>query len=325
MPISPAVAEMLRCPVCHERLVATAEAYRCTGTSCGKPFPVVAGVPILLNEERSVFRIGEVIASGEPRPRTAAGIRRVLASLTPDISENRTASQTFTTLRDLLAAQTPAPRVLIVGGGTLGVGTQILFTLPSVDFVETDVTLGPRVALVCDAHDLPFADGAFHGVVAQAVLEHVVDPERCVAEMHRVLVKDGLVYAETPFMQQVHLGAFDFTRYTHLGHRRLFRWFVELDSGPTGGPGMALAWSYLYFLLSFSRTRVIRAILRRVAALTAFPLKYFDRLLNRRPGAYDAASGYYFLGRKSATPFSDRSLIEGYKGVVGASELGNAP
>ena len=59
------------------------------------------------------------------------------------------------------------------------------------------------------------------------------------------------MYAETPFMQQVCVARFDFTRFTHLGHRRLFRWFDEVRSGPVCGPGMALAWSYQYFLLSF--------------------------------------------------------------------------
>ena len=51
---------------------------------------------------------------------------------------------------------------------------------------------------------------------------------------------DGLVYADTPFMQQVHMGRYDFTRFTYLGHRRLFRKFEEIDSGAVSGPAMAL-------------------------------------------------------------------------------------
>ena len=52
-----------------------------------------------------------------------------------------------------------------------------------------------------------------------------------------MLKDDGLVYAETPFLQQVHGGPYDFTRFTHLGHRRLFRKFIELESGATAGAG----------------------------------------------------------------------------------------
>ena len=79
--------------------------------------------------------------------------------------------------------------------------------------------------LICDANDIPFENGSFDGVVLQAALEHVADPYRCVEETHRVLKEKGLVYAETAFMQQVHGGRYDFTRFTRLGHRRLFRRF----------------------------------------------------------------------------------------------------
>ena len=44
-------------------------------------------------------------------------------------------------------------------------------------------------------------------------------------------VSDGVVYAETPFLQAVHEGPWDFTRFTESGHRWLFRAFERLDSG----------------------------------------------------------------------------------------------
>jgi hypothetical protein len=148
------------------------------------------------------------------------------------------------------------------------------------------------------------------------VLEHVADPCRCVAEIWRVLGEEGLVYAETPFMQQVHLGAYDFTRFTHLGHRRLFRQFDQISSGVTCGPGMALAWACEYFLLSFARRPASRAVIRGFVRLTLFWLKYFDYYLRRMPGSFDAASGYFFLGKKSHRCLSDRELIRLYRGAL---------
>jgi ubiquinone/menaquinone biosynthesis C-methylase UbiE len=180
--------------------------------------------------------------------------------------------------------------------------------------VESDVSLGPRVTLVCDAHDIPFEDASFDCVIAQAVLEHVVDPQRCCEEFHRVLKEDGVVYAETPFMQQVHGGRYDFTRFTRLGHRRLFRRFIEIDSGVVCGPRMALAWAYKYFLMSFTSTLATRRLVSAFADLTSFYLKYFDYILATRTSALDAASGLYFLGRKSDGVLSDRDLIAGYRG-----------
>jgi SAM-dependent methyltransferase len=186
-----------------------------------------------------------------------------------------------------------------------------------IDLIETDVSFGARTQAIVDAHNIPFKDGSLDGVVAQAVLEHVLDPQRCVDEIHRVLKPDGLVYAETPFMQQVHAGPYDFTRFTHLGHRRLFRRFEELDSGAVCGPGMALAWTYQYFLMSFFTSGRMRKLATAFAHVTAFWLKWFDAYLIDKPGCLDAASGVYFLGRKSESVYPDSDLIASYRGAIG--------
>jgi hypothetical protein len=79
---------------------------------------------------------------------------------------------------------------------------------------------------------------------------------------------------------------------------------------------MALAWSYTYFLLSFSRSTWVRRLIKAFAAFTSFFLKYFDYFLIDKPGAFDAASGYYFIGRRSDTALSDRELITLYQGAM---------
>jgi SAM-dependent methyltransferase len=204
----------------------------------------------------------------------------------------------------------------VVGGGTLGAGMAPLLDHPAVDATETDVWLGPRTRLVCDGHDLPFADGTFDAVVCQAVLEHVLDPPRVVAEMHRVLRPDGLLYSEIPLMQQVHEGAYDFTRYTYLGQRRLFRCFDELAGGPVCGPAMALAWSvrYLAVTLAGSSARG-RGVIAHLVPLATFWLPRLDRWLIGRPGAMDAASAIGFLGRRRDTPLGDDEIVASYRGL----------
>jgi hypothetical protein len=120
----------------------------------------------------------------------------------------------------------------------------------------------------------------------------------------------------TPFMQQVHMGRYDFTRFTHSGHRRLFRRFEEIAGGAVCGPGMALAWSYQYFLLSFARTPIMRGLLRAFAVVTSFYLKYADYYLIKTPASIDAASGFFFMGCKQGTVLTDRDLIRYYKGAL---------
>jgi hypothetical protein len=115
-------------------------------------------------------------------------------------------------------------------------------------------------------------------------------------------------------MQQVHGGAYDLTRFSLLGHRRLFRFFDEVKSGVQGGPGMALGWSVWYLLRSVPRTRLGRAVVFRLACLSLWWLKYLDVWLTRRPAAFDAASGTFFLGRRREDPVNDETILASYRG-----------
>jgi len=307
---------LLCCPTCRANLAQADSSLLCTNPACGVSFPVVDGVPFLIQPKSS-----KVFSTLQMTPKTwnpstpKRRIRKIAWRMLPGISLNVRAKQNYEKFISFLKRRTPPLRVLVVGGQVLGEGMEaVVRSDPPIDLIETDVSPGPRTGLVCDAHDLPFHSEAFDGVIVQAVLEHVFDPYRCVEEIHRVLKKNALVYAETPFIQQVHEGRYDFTRFTHLGHRRLFRRFAEFESGATCGPGMALAWSYQYFLLSFSESGIARNVLKAFARFTSFYLKYFDYYLIAKRGALDAASACYFLGEKSEQTITDEELIEQYRG-----------
>ncbi len=305
----------LRCPQCRCALEEAADAFHCSGEACRARYPIVDGVPVLINESNSLFSNSDFASRrGTTHPRPPR-IERAFSKVIPILGKNLRAEDVCGRLVELLDREPGAARVLVVGCGESGAGSRALLFSPNVEVVQTDVSLGDAVQLVCDAHDLPFADGYFDAVVTQAVLEHVVDAQRCAAEIARVVRLGGFVYSDTPFMQQVHGGPYDFARFTHLGHRRLFRCFEEIESGATAGAGTALAWSYQYFLLSFVEGRVARYGVKAFARLTAFWLRYLDRLMLEKPGSFDAASGYYFLGRKSAATLSDRELIKLYRGA----------
>jgi uncharacterized protein YbaR (Trm112 family) len=317
--------DILRCPVTGERLEVTP-----TGdltTSDGRrTYPVIDGVPILIDPSNPLFSVEQIAASrSDSRPTSS---RQRLRHLVPSSTYNAGSPRRFEVLReqlrlDAVAQGKHAIRVLVVGGGTISSGARVLYTDPGISLLETDVYLSPQVKVACDGHSLPFAAGSFDGVVIQAVLEHVASPSQVVEETYRVLRDDGLVYAETPFMQQVHEGAFDFTRFTDIGHRRLFRRFAEVERGVAAGPASALAWSLRYFARSLPRRSGRKAAL--LDALTAVGtawIKYFDRWLANHRGALDAAAGYYFLGRKAASALDDRELVASYAGSFTAAVAG---
>jgi len=55
MKITTQVQERLICPHCRSQLRAHGESFLCEG--CGNHYPVVAGIPILIDESSSAFRI----------------------------------------------------------------------------------------------------------------------------------------------------------------------------------------------------------------------------------------------------------------------------
>jgi hypothetical protein len=113
-----------------------------------------------------------------------------------------------------------------------------------------------------------------------------------------VLRPGGLVYSDAPFMEQVVGGAYDFYRFTLMGHEYQFRKFEKISSGVSGGPAMATAWSIQYLLLSFTENLAFRAAIRIFCKCTLFWMKYLDLLLVGKRGSVDAAAGTYFMGRR---------------------------
>jgi SAM-dependent methyltransferase len=325
-PASPTIDSLLpllRCPASGEELILD-DGWLTTNNGYPR-YPVVAGVPFLICKERSLFDPQPPTGDRPAHTRRRLGrtlqvaVQRV-AKARPTISANVAAHDNY---RELLRLLTPEDgsehgrkRVLVIGSGSAAVGMEALIESPAIDVVETDVVAGPRIRVVCDGHDLPFAAGSYDAVVCQAVLSHVVDPERVVGEIHRVLADGGLVYSETSFLQQVCEEGHDFTRWTHLGHRRLFRCFDELRSGAQCGPGMSLAWAIRGFALAFlGRSWLARAAVDRLVSLSTFWLKYLDPFLVERPGGIDAASGTFFLGRRREHPVPDCEIIAGFRGV----------
>ncbi|MFC1678610.1 class I SAM-dependent methyltransferase [Elusimicrobiota bacterium] len=294
-------------------MAAEADRFECENRECVSQFPVVDGIPVLLNARKSLFEPQDYVKGKHNYyKRDRSGLLEFLLAITPTISANIKCKRNYRSLARLLTESSTRPKVLVLGGAVEGQGLGELSSAPSIDLLETDVSLGERTMAIVDSHCIPFKDNSFDCVVSQAVLEHVIDPYVTADEISRVVKEDGLVYAETAFMQQVHGGEFDFTRFSLRGHRRLFAQFEEIESGAVCGTGMALAWSYRAFLMSLTDSATLRRMARIFAGFTGFWLKYFDHLTIENQGTLEGASGFYFLGRKSVRRLQDRDLIQSH-------------
>ncbi len=267
---------------------------------------------MLIDFDRSIVRAGDIVGNGKPQLRTAS-----IESLPDSLRRwwkpvNHVAERNLETLFSLLTA--PSPIVVVVGGGTVGNGVEALYSDTRIRLVAFDIAQSDVTQLTADAHQMPLQTSSVDAVIVQAVLEHVLEPETVVREIHRVLRADGLVYAETPFLQQVHAGPYDFTRFTSSGHRYLFRAFEEIDAGPVAGPGTQLLWSLDHVIRGVARSDLAGKLSRA----PLFWLRHLDRLI---PKSYsmDSASAYYFLGRRSNRELQPREIVDYYRGAQGRS------
>ena len=299
------------CPVDRGPLTSGSSSLTCS--HCGTVFPKINGVPVLINEANSVFRISDYTNGnafegasgyGGSLDRTA-GWRKLYRRFARSLSEADIPGLDKVRAIDHIHAEIPNAKILIVGSGE---------RTYSGDVTYTDVAFAPGVSCICDAHDLPFENESFDAIFADSVLEHVCDPQRCVSEFVRVLRPQGYIMAVTPFLQSVHMGAYDFTRFTYLGHRRLFRHFNDIQSGMCGGPGYSAIHMIRNLATSLTDRPKVRSALRLLALILTYPMRHTDRFFSRHESAYNTACAFYFFGQKRSSPIPDREIIKMFRG-----------
>ena len=271
-------------------------------------YNIVAGFPIVVDFDRSILKEEDTenVASVINRP-DYQGISGVIKKilLPPSIETKANVSHLMGVLHSR-----DTRRVLVIGGGTPGQSMEPFYKDPDIEIVSFDIYASDTVQFVADAHDIPLPDGEFDLVIIQAILEHVLYPEKVVSEIHRLLRDDSIVYAETPFLQNVHEGAYDFTRYTESGHRFLFRQFRMIRSGITAGTGTQLLWSIEHFVRGLFRSRAIG----KAAKLGFFWLQYLDKVIPESHNI-DSASGVYFMGVRQDEAIDDSEIVAYYGGA----------
>jgi SAM-dependent methyltransferase len=287
------LAAIYRCPRCRLALTSL----KCAG--CGSQFESVQQIPVLVDFAESVLVERETLGAA--------------ASLVPR-QEVRSSSlphpQVAANLNELSSLLPASSRVLVVGGGEDAHGLAQITDRSDLVTITFDIYASALTDFVADAHSIPLPDESVDCVVIQAVLEHVLNPWQVAEELFRVLRPGGIVYAETPFMQQVHEGAYDFTRFTESGHRWLFRKFEMIDSGSIGGPVLVLAWTSVSLLRALKAPAKMQGAVRR---LLTWLSRRVDKGLNRRINA-DSASAVYFMGRKASETYemSRADIIDFY-------------
>ena len=215
---------------------------------------------------------------------------------------NFIAKKNYKELRKLLLEKNTSPKILFVGGGydKYGVGIETLGSDLLKNVVNLEIKKGKVVDLIGDAHNLPFKDNSFDGIIIQAVLEHTKNPQKIVEELSRVIKKKGIIYVENPFLQPFHAAPNDYYRFTIEGNKELFRNFKIIHQGIAAGPSSALCWflnEYLAIVFSGNSEKLYK-ILRKIFRIFVLPIKYLDLVTARTKNAKILSSGFYFFLEK---------------------------
>ncbi|MDF0543259.1 methyltransferase domain-containing protein [Sphingobium sp. H39-3-25] len=317
-----ALGGMMQCPACAGPLALDGEGnWTCAKPGCitgGAAFPKANGRSILVDFNASVLDRDAMIASGADSVvhRRRGFMRHVFQMIDgPNPITPRFAGEMLDRCRALAAGEGRRPRLLIVGGGTIGSGADALYQAEDIDLITFDIYWSEHVSFLADAHAMPLAPESIDGVWIQAVLEHVIDPVQVVSEIGRVLRPGGLVFADTPFLWPVHEKAYDFTRWTPSGHRWLFRNFDVIAAGTSSGPGTLSLLALRHLAASLFRSPKMGQIL-------TFPfawLRLLDRFCDERKGL-DAAAGIFFFGAKTQKPIEMPELIRFYDEQIGLQQ-----
>ncbi len=304
------VIKILRCPQTGNKLTELPPDFlQSTDTIESFKYSIIDGYPIVIDFDNSILSAENYLSNKATSPIQRKKYNYWQKKIKQIISPpKKKTAENVKKIREMLA-QKNKPKVLIIGGGSIGQGMQPLYSDPELELIAFDIYISDHVQFVADAHQIPLPDNYFDCVIIQAVLEHVLEPQKVVKEIYRVLKKQGIVYAETPFLAQVHEGAYDFTRFTESGHRYLFKQFELIDSGITASVGTQLLWTIDFFGRSLFRSEKVGKFLK----LLFFLLRYVDEVIPEKY-AVDSASGVFFLGIKTEKILSPSEIINHYKG-----------
>ena len=309
------VKKILICPRTGRPLVQDGEFFMALndGKSSKIRYCSVSGQPVLVDFNNSVLDENEtfMMDGGSVLQRRQCRLRSWIKGhlLHPDA--NRLAGRMAWECIQNLKAKVERPRLLMIGAGVKGIGTDVFYDDPDTQVVGFDIYASPLTHFIADAHRIPIETGSVDGVWIQYVLEHVLEPWKVVGEISRVLKTDGLVYAETPFLQQIHEGAYDFVRFTHSGHRWLFRDFTEIKSGIAMGAGVQLLWTLEHIIRGIFRSRAFGQAVK----LSLFWLRLIEKIIPVRY-SFDNASSFYFFGSKANKPLAPKDIVSYYKGAL---------
>ncbi len=187
--------------------------------------------------------------------------------------------------------------ILNLGSGSEKTGTR---KRPKTNktIINMDIFPHSEAHVAADGHYLPFVDETFDCIYMVAVLEHVSNPFMVAHEVARVLKRGGFVLVACPFIYPMHSAPSDYFRFTEEGLRQLFPSFREIECAAHGLPTRGLIEFLKTYAGAFFDNRYLAYASTYIVSYLLYPLKYLDKYLQKKQGAHQVCSSFYYVGMK---------------------------
>jgi predicted SAM-dependent methyltransferase len=185
-------------------------------------FPLVDGIPVLIDEVNSVFSTGDIVTNkvttqSSDYNNTSTSLKNKLRrSILPQITKDYHFNKRYIDLAQNTAGKT----ILIIGAGHKSSLYHEIFK--GANLIISDVHIQFDVDIVIDANKLPFKNDSIDLIIAGQVMEHTIRPWLVAAEMERVVKPNGQIHIESPMCFSFHANPYDFYRFTFMGMRSLY-------------------------------------------------------------------------------------------------------
>lgn len=279
--------------------------------NCGQKYDVVNGVPVIIDESKSIFKINEILEkvptaqNSNYRKNNLKNIfrRKVLPSLSKDFGFQKRYEQ--------LAEKFKGKLVLVIGAGDKVTFYNRIFKDSFI--ITSDIHIQFNPDIVIDAHQIPFKNESFDLVLVPQVLEHTFRPWEVANELQRITKLNGNLLIETPFSFPYHSPPYDFFRFTFTGLRSLFPYCALERFEANEGSASTVAIFNAQFLIDLFSNRYLRMLMLFVSRFIFGWIKYLDVIRKRTTYlSLFSPMGFSMIFKKDDLQRADAELLNDY-------------
>lgn len=278
---------------------------------CDSKFPLINGVPIIIDESQSIFKISDIVenkpTTQNSKFRDSSLKNRIRKDILPSLSSDFTIKKRYSDL----AKQLKSKIILIIGCGDKIDFYNEIFKDCLV--INSDVHLQFSPDIVFDSHQIPFSDGTFDLIIAAQVLEHTFKPWIVAKELERVVKLNGKLLIEVPFNFPYHSPPYDFFRFTFTGLRSLFPNSNLTQYEVPEGNASTIATFNSDFLINLFSNRYLRMMMLFISRILFGWLKYIDLLRKKvSPRSISIPKGFSMIFEKDGIERKNIELLKEY-------------